>query len=151
MTERRMLTQKRDAADNAITVRQIAAILQYDCGISACHAEHLASAVVNRATDLELPHLARYIASENVWRATVCDEDHARSLVTDAEPHTRIKLLNDVACVDLELERVYEGRIDHHEFVRARVHLKAHQDDLSTRHRTLADNLAARMARLECK
>lgn len=142
MTERRILTRKRDAADNAITIRQIAAILAYDCGIAACHAEQLASAVVNRATDLELPHLARYIASENVWRATVCDEDHARSLVTDAEPHTRIKLLNDVARVDLELERVYEDRSDIHELVRAKVHLKAHHEDLLLRKSTLGDKLS---------
>ncbi len=134
--------RERSKADNAITIRQIAAILVYDCGIAQCHAEQLASACVNRATDLELPHLARFIAAENVWRATVCDDDHARSLVTDAEPHTRIKLLNDVACVDLELERVYEGRIDQHELVRARVHLKAHREDLSLRKSTLGDKLA---------
>ncbi len=145
MTENLVLQKRRERskADNAITARQIAAILVYDCGISQCHAEQLGAAVVNRAVEWELPHLARFIAAEEVWRETICDTAGTRSLVAEAPPHTRIKLLNDIAAVDLALERVYEDRCDVHELVRARVHLKNHQDDLKTRTGTLGDKLTA--------
>jgi hypothetical protein len=135
------------ALNNILTINQIAAILQHDCGITKTHAEQLATAVVQRASNTTIAHVARYIAAEQVWRRTVCDEDSSRSLVTHAEPHTRVKLLEDVAQVDLELERVYEDRLDLAEIARARVHLKEHHADLATRKTTLKDKLIAFNAR----